>query len=165
MWFESSRRRRLNAAPPLSPPRPPPHTQTCACFCRFQSAGTDGPGGSLQVRGRRGSSLDSTTRMAFLLECSSAAEQENWKVCIEREAAAGRSRGGRGSVAMLTTVGEGEKEEKREDEKMADVEEDEVAPEFEEDPVQALRAKRETFLTGTSSDSEMKAFLQWKDLR
>ena len=48
---------------------------------------------------------------------------------------------------------------------MADVEEDEVAPEFEEDPVQALRAKRETFLTGTSSDSEMKAFLQWKDLR
>ena len=27
------------------------------------------------------------------------------------------------------------------------------------------RAKRETFLTGTSSDSEMKAFLQWKDLR
>ena len=103
--------------------------------------------------------------MAFLLECSSAAEQENWKVCIEREAAAGRSRGGRGSVAMLTTVGEGEKEEKREDEKMADVEEGEVAPEFEEDPVQALRAKRETFLTGTSSDSEMKAFLQWKDLR
>ena len=37
--------------------------------------------------------------------------------------------------------------------------------EFEEDPVRALRAKRETFLTGTSSDSEMKAFLQWKDLR
>lgn len=51
---------------------------------------------AINVRGRRGSSLSSTSRQAYLFECSSAAEQEHWKAAIEREAAAGRSRSGRG---------------------------------------------------------------------
>ena len=57
------------------------------------------------MRGRRGSSLTSTSRQAFLLECGSAEEQEKWKGALEKEAAAGRNRMGRGSIATLTSMG------------------------------------------------------------
>ena len=46
-----------------------------------------------------------TSRQAFLMECGSAAEQEHWKGALEKEAAAGRSRMGRGSIATLTSMG------------------------------------------------------------
>lgn len=82
----------------LAQPRPPledPVEPSCPCLELFGSEVTlhSAQGRpfclAVTVRGRRGSSLSSTSRQAYLLECSSAAEQEHWKAAIELRSRSG----------------------------------------------------------------------------